>query len=97
MLNFFANCCTFSLTNRIVHCCSIQVSADRAIAAINKQHKIEIEAKEKELAADAKKHEKEIAAIARQHKKEGAAAAKTHGQEELEVSAHGCIFSFTII
>jgi hypothetical protein len=43
------------------------------------------------------KHEKEIAAIARQHKKEGAAAAKTHGQEELEVSAHGCIFSFTII
>jgi len=93
MLNFFANCCAFSLANRIVHCCSIQVSADRAIAAINKQHKIEIEVKDKELAADVKKHEKEIAAIARQ----GAAAAKKHGKEELEVSAHGCIFTFTII
>jgi len=81
-----------------------QVSADRVVAAIKKQHKLEIEEKERERASDARKHKKEMTAKDKQHQKEQAAAAKVHGQavaalnKDLEVSSHASNnFSCTII
>jgi hypothetical protein len=69
---------------------------EKEMATMDRQHK-------KEGVAAAKKHNNEMAAKDKQYEKEHAAAAKKHSREvaaltkELEVSAHGCIFSFTYI